>query len=166
MPPLHPIRFAPVLAVLLAGCAFVDPARLPPGSSAADVRARLGPPSAEHALATGTRYEYATGPFGKTTWMLDFDPSGSLRQSQQVLTEAQFNAIRAGMPVQDLRATLGRPSETQRITRQQRTIWSYRYGGPFCQLFQVGVGDDGTVVETGYGPDPLCEMKEPAEPGR
>jgi hypothetical protein len=39
-------------------------------------------------------------------------------------------------------------------------VWSYRYWTPFCQWFQVSVGDDGKVVETGYGIDPMCDYND------
>lgn len=150
-----------VAALVVAGCAVFDPAALPAGTGVAEVRARLGPPTDEHPLAAGVRLEYATGPFGKHTWMLDFDAGGQLRQIRQVLTEAQFNAIVAGMSAGEVRAALGRPSETWRVDFQRQTVWSYRFDGPFCLLFHVGLGADGKVVDTGYGPDPRCENWDP-----
>jgi hypothetical protein len=159
---------AALLGVLLvAGCAFFNPAALPLGMTQADVVATLGrPPTAVHTTAGGTRYEYATGPYGKFTWMLDFDAAGTLRQTRQVLTEAQFNAIQAGMTVQELRLTLGRPGDIRRIERQKQNVWAYRYDGPFCLLFLVGVGDDGRVVDTAYVPDPMCEFEPHGVAGR
>jgi hypothetical protein len=155
---VHRVLSLVTAAWLAAGCAtFVDPAKLPPGSTADSVRQRYGPPTGEYTIAGGTRYEYATGPYGRFTWMLDFDPSGTLRDAQQVLTEARFNTIVAGLDAKDLRSTLGRPSEVWRLSRQRQDVWRYRYDTPFCQVFQVGVGDDGKVVDAGYAPDPVCE---------
>lgn len=153
------IRIALVAAALsLAGCAaFKSPGSLAPGSDVATMRATLGAPTGQYPVAGGTRYEYATGPFGKFTWMMDFDAAGRLKTATQVLTEARFNAIRAGMDAQALRAELGRPSDTWELRRLSQVVWQYRYDSRFCQLFQVSVGADGKVVDTGYAPDPVCD---------
>jgi hypothetical protein len=155
-----------VVALAASGCASSGPPALPAGSSVSDARAKLGPPTGEHAVGGGTRLEYATGPFGRHTWMLDFDAAGRLQAARQVLSERTFNTVRAGMPEAELRAMLGRPGETFRIARQHQTVWSWRYETPFCILFQVGMGDDGRVVDTGYAPDPMCDFSDMGSPGR
>jgi hypothetical protein len=148
-------------AVVFCGCAtFVNPARLAPGSTFAEVRQAYGAPTGEYTVAGGTRYEYATGPYGKFTWMLDFGADGRLRDVQQVLTEARFNAVQTGLDAMALRSTLGRPSEVWRLGRMKQDVWRYRYDTPFCQVFQVSVGDDGKVVDTGYAPDPACDAND------
>ena len=38
-----------------------------------------------------------------------------------------------------------------------QTVWSYRFLGPFCLLFHVGITPAGIVEGTSYGPDPRCE---------
>ncbi|MBX3606385.1 MAG: hypothetical protein KF788_13985 [Piscinibacter sp.] len=159
-PRLFPIALALGLAVGMAGCA-TDPTRLAPGSSADSVRATLGPPTAEYPLPDGgRRLEYARGPMGKHTWMLDFDARGALLGTQQVLTEKQFNAIRAGISQDELRRTLGSPSERSVIGWQNQVVWSYRYDSLFCQWFQVGINPQGQVVDTGYYPDPICDKDQ------
>jgi hypothetical protein len=149
-----------LVVLLAAGCALFDPTSLPLGTPAADVRAKLGVPTAEHTIAGGTRLEYATGPYGKSTWMLDFDSAGTLRAVRQVLTEADFNAVQTGMTAEELRTAIGRPSDIQRIPWQRRMLWSYRYFGYFCQIFQAEIDEDGKVVGTGYGLDPMCEVHD------
>lgn len=147
---------------LLAGCA-ANPAKLAPGTSTDSVRGTLGVPTGEFALpGGGRRLEYARGPFGKQTWMLDFDAQGALLSANQVLTEKRFNQIRAGMTSDELRRELGRPSATSMVGwHQQQIVWSYRYDSMFCQWFQVGIDPQkGTVIDTGYYPDPLCEDPE------
>ena len=52
---------------------------------------------------------------------------------------------------------IGRPATTWPIAYQRQIVWSYRYESPFCQWFMVGMGQEGKVVDTAYGPDPLCE---------
>jgi len=39
-------------------------------------------------------------------------------------------------------------------------VWAYRYETPFCRWFQVGIDPQGKVVDTAYGPDPLCDEGE------
>ncbi|WP_280155183.1 hypothetical protein [Piscinibacter sp. XHJ-5] len=149
---------AVALSALLAGCAAsYGPQSLRPGTSLGEVTAALGPPTGRYARADGERVEYARGPFGKHTYMLDFDAQGRLLRWQQVLTESQFEAIRTGMSGDEVMVALGHPAETRPLAYQQRTLWSYRYDAPFCTWFQVGIDRQGRVVDTGYGPDPLCE---------
>jgi hypothetical protein len=146
------------LAGLAGGCAFFNPASLPAGTPVAEVTKSLGAPTGEYSTpAGGKRLEFARGPYGKHTWMLDFDAGGALARSTQVLTEANFNAIRAGMSRDEVLYAIGRPSETSRLALQRQTVWSYRYDSPFCQWFQLGVDERGRVTDSGYYPDPLCE---------
>ena len=43
-------------------------------------------------------------------------------------------------------------------------VWSYRYDAAFCKWFQVGLDSTtGKVVDTGYGPDPLCDEYQTSE---
>jgi hypothetical protein len=146
------------LAALLGACAAAGPQRFPPGSNRATVIEGMGAPSGEHALpAGGRRLEYAGGAFGRQTHMFDFDAAGQLQRWQQVRDEAHFNAIQAGMRADEVLARIGRPSTTWPIPRQKQLVWSYRYNSPFCQWFMVGMGYDDRVIDTSYGPDPLCD---------
>lgn len=146
------------LAGLAGGCAFFNPASLPAGTPVGEVTKSLGTPTGEYPTpAGGKRLEFARGPYGKHTWMLDFDASGALARSSQVLTEANFNTIRSGMSRDEVLFAIGRPSETSQLALQRQTVWSYRYDGPFCQWFQLGVDARGRVTDSGYYPDPLCE---------
>ena len=150
---------AAAFAVFAAACAVGNPAAsFAPGSSAASVIERLGPPTAQHATPSGgRRLEYSGGAFGRRTAMLDFDASDRFVASDQVRTEAHFNTIQAGMSAAEVRARIGAPSTTWPIARQNQVVWSYRYETPFCQWFMVGMGTDDRVVDTAYGPDPLCD---------
>jgi hypothetical protein len=147
----------------LAGCAGYSPAALPAGTALSEVVQVMGPPTGQYArpanAAAGTakRLEYAKGPFGQHTFMLDFDAGDRLMAWQQVLTEERFNVIRPGMPKASVLELIGRPSRSRSLSFQRQQVWSYRYETPFCQWFQVGIGEQGTVVDTIYSPDPLCE---------
>jgi outer membrane protein assembly factor BamE (lipoprotein component of BamABCDE complex) len=149
-------------AVLLSACATsYSPASLKPGDSIDLAKQQMGPPTGEYRLADGgTRLEFARGPRGKQTFMLDFDAQGRLIRSVQVLDEAHFNELRAGMSGDQVLATLGRPAEVWSVRYHRQTVWSYRFEGPFCQLFHVGLTPAGVVEDTSYGPDPLCERRD------
>jgi hypothetical protein len=147
-------------AALLAGCAGYAPRGIAPGQSAAQVQQQLGTPTGRHTLAGGgTRLEYARGPFGKHTYMVDLDPAGRVTGWQQVLTEANFNAVAGspGMPAEELLRRLGRPSHVRGGGWQPGEVWSWRYDAVFCQWFQVDVVA-GRVRGAAYGPDPLCDI--------
>jgi hypothetical protein len=144
----------------LAGCASYGPQTLPTGASLGEVTGAMGAPTARYPRPDGERVEYARGPYGKHTFMLDFDTQGRMTGWQQVLTEPNFDALRVGTSRDDLLATLGHPSETSRVALRHGALWSYRYEGPFCKWFQVGLDPAGQVVETGYGPDPMCEVSD------
>ncbi|HNW64938.1 MAG TPA: hypothetical protein PKJ32_18150 [Piscinibacter sp.] len=148
------------VALASAGCVNMNnPTRLVPGASADEIRQWLGEPSGRYPLAGGAqRLEYARGPFGKQTWMLDVDAEGRLTSATQVLIEKQFNAIRAGATADEVLRTIGRPSNVGYVGwHKTQTVWSYRYASPFCQWFQVGLSEAGVVEDTGYGPDPICD---------
>jgi hypothetical protein len=147
------------LAVLLSACAGYGPQAIPKGSSLESVMQRMGTPTAEHRLPSGLRrLEYATGPFGRQTHVFDFDASGHLVGSDQVLTESHFNAIQAGMTAEEVLARIGKPSTVWAIPRQHQLVWSYRYDTFDCRWFMVGMGTaDDKVVDTAYGPDPICD---------
>ena len=165
---------AGLLLLLASGCASLGPASLSPGTARTQLVQSLGQPSAEFDLrgvpaslsphlqvdASGRavrRLEYGAGSFGKQAYLMDFDAEDRLLAAVQVRSEARFNAIRAGMGQDELRRVLGVPSRIWALSYQKQNVWSYRYDSPFCQWFMVGVGYDGKVVDTAYGPDPLCD---------
>ena len=150
------IGLCALTVLVLAGCTSYGPQALPAGASLGDVTAAMGPPTGHYPRPDGERVEYARGPYGKHTFMLDFDPQGRMTGWQQVLTEPNFDGLRVGTSRDDLLATLGHPSEQTRVALRDGALWSYRYEGPFCKWFQVSVDPSGQVVETGYGPDPMC----------
>lgn len=149
------------MCLLQAACAGYSPSGLPQGASRDETIKTMGLPTGEYRLANGgTRLEFARGPFGKHTYMLDFDASGRLGQWQQVLTEVNFSAMQMGMDQQQVLMTLGRPSEKRYIGWQKLVLWSYRYDATFCQWFNVGIDVNGKVADLGYTPDPLCDIDD------
>lgn len=143
---------------LMLGCSAYSPSGLPERSTIADARARLGVPSGEYAFADGTkRLEYARGPFGLHTYMLDFDPSGALKSWYQALYAENFATIRSGMSSEQVLRAIGHPADRFGVWSGSQTIWAYRFDSPACQWFLVGLDPAGQVASTTYGPDPRCE---------
>ncbi len=145
------------------GCASYGPSSLPLGSSQADVRQKMGAPTAVHPGVGGvssvhSRLEYSRGPMGKHTYMLDFDAQDRLVSWQQVLTEANFFSVEPGWREAQVRALLGRPSNVRQVGWRGETVWSYRYESPFCIWFEISLMN-GSVLSLGHGPDPQCEDK-------
>ena len=152
-----------LLAAALAGCAGYAPATLRAGHTEADAVRELGPPTGRYTLpGGGQRLEFARGPYGKHTYMVDLDAQGRVTGWQQVLTEEHFSRVRPGTSADELRRTLGRPSETRPGGWQRGQVWSYRYETVLglCQWFQVSLNDSGRVTDSAYGIDPRCDVND------
>ena len=154
------LRFARLVGVLavLAGCAGYAPEAAWVGRSADEIARALGPPTGRSVNADGSsRLEYARGPFGRHTYMIDFDAAGRMLRFEQVLTEANFATVRPGDSRTAVLQRLGRPSETGRVWRGAE-LWSYRYDAFFCRWFVITLEPDGGGVrDAGYVPDPMCD---------
>jgi hypothetical protein len=148
-------------AAALAGCAAsYGPGPVGAGATEADVVARMGAPTGRHAMPDGaTRLEYARGPFGRETYMVDLDAGGRVARIEQVLGEAQFRERMAvGMTRDEVRRTFGRPAEAQRVGFVGREVWSWRYPTNDCLWFRATFGPDGRLMDAGgYLPDPMCD---------
>lgn len=159
--PRHSVAHLPgvVVALCLAGCAL-PASRLGVGMPEAEVLRTMGPPSSRYALPAGTRLEYATGPYGRSTWMVDLDADGRARAWRQVLDERHLMAVQGqlpGMSRDQLLLTLGRPGEVRSGGWQGGQVWSWRFDTHLCLWFQVSLGDDGLVRDGAFGPDPICD---------
>jgi hypothetical protein len=160
--PRGPWAGVAVGAVLaLAGCASPPPI---PGDSAPTLQARWGAPTATYADPAGGEgarlLEYASGPYGRTTWMVAVDAAGRVLGAQQVLTEASFLAFQQaapGLTRDGVLRLLGRPGERQRLARVHGEIWSWRYPTNDCLWFQATLDAEGRVLGSGYATDPACD---------
>ena len=92
--PMNLLRAATlVLTVVCTGCAINPPQ---PGAARDEVLRAWGAPTARYGLPEGAeRLEYATGPFGRTTWMVDISAAGRVQQARQVLNEADFLRVQS-----------------------------------------------------------------------
>jgi len=151
-------------AALAAGCASYAPTSTLMGQSADAVAGELGPPSGRYTLTDGaTRLEYAHGPYGKHTYMIDLDAVGRVIRIEQVLTERNFESVRPGHARESVLLLLGRPSEVGRIWRGAE-LWQYRYEAPICRWFVITLEPDGGGVrDAGYVPDPACDSDRDRE---
>ena len=160
--PTRRVVLGVVAALLLGACATsYGPGGLAAGSSVDEAVRRMGQPTGRHTRDDGgTRLEFARGPMGLHTYMLDFDTAGRMVRVEQVLTESNFYALRPGMTADEVLRRIGRPSDQRYLSRQRHRLWSYRYETPFCIWFQVSIGADGRVSELGHNLDPMCEGLE------
>lgn len=145
-------------ALLLGACAAYGPGGLPAGARSAEALAAMGEPTARYLLpGGGQRLEFARGPAGLHTYMLDFDASDRLVRTEQVLSELSFESLQIGMTRDEVLRRIGHPGTVRYLPRQRHQLWSYRYETPFCILFQVSLDTAGTVAELGHNSDPACE---------
>lgn len=157
-------RMALILALALAGaaCGTFKPQELRTGQTEAEVIQLMGQPTGRYAGAAGvTRLEFATGPYGRTTWMVDLDTSGKALAWAQVLNETAFGYVQTNFEGKDqgwLRFTLGRPGEVRGGGWQGGQVWSWRYPTNECFWYQVSILDGGKLRDGGaYGIDPRCD---------
>jgi outer membrane protein assembly factor BamE (lipoprotein component of BamABCDE complex) len=142
---------------LLAGCA--TPASMPAGTPLDAVRQRWGAPTLSFPQPEGgQRLLYSTAPFGVNTYRLDFDAQGRLLHAEDVQTEAHFNNdVHPGMTREQVQREIGPPSFTWAVRYHQQTVWSYRFQGQVCRVFNIGLTPQGVVEDASYGHDPNCE---------
>ncbi len=157
--PVRLLLLAPCL--VLAACAAPP---LPPGTPEIEVLKSWGRPTATYPMPEGVRrLEYATGPLGRTTWMVDVDIAGRVQQSRQVLNEADFFQLQSqsGLSRDALLRWIGTPGE-RRGARFGGETWSWRYPTNDCLWFQVSLGADAMVQGASFGIDPSCDARSDA----
>lgn len=152
-----------VMTLALAACAL--PQQLRTGQSEAEVRQRFGEPTGRHALGGGlTRLEFATGPMGRDTWMVDLDAGGRVAAWHNALEEWRLHALQQrlvqapALMRDELLRTLGRPGERGGGGwLDGGELWTWRYPTNDCLLFQATLAADGRVRDAGFNIDPRCE---------
>ena len=149
---------AGLLVVALAGCATPQPTRVQAGQTEPEVLAAMGPPTGRYPLADGAqRLEFAQGPMGVRTWMVDLDAAGKVSKIRQVMDSFYFDQVQDGMSRDALLLLLGRPASRQREW-QNRETWSWRYDTHDCLWARVTLDASGRVWGGAATlPDPLCD---------
>ena len=143
-------------AWLLLACAAPVPAPQTPVDA---VLKAWGRPTATYTLQpAGQRLEFASGPWGRTTWMIDLDAAGRVTQTRQVLDEAEFLRVQSQAPLsQDaLLRWIGTPGE-RRGARGGGQTWSWRYPTNDCLWFQVSIDAEGQARSGAFAIDPTCD---------
>jgi hypothetical protein len=142
---------------LLLGCALPPPA---PGTAAAELQRQWGAPTDTHALpGGGTRLEFASGPYGRTTWMIDLGADGRVQHARQVLTPEALFALPVGtLDRATLRRELGRPGEVQGVHGGGET-WFWRYETNDCLRLAASIDREGRYTGGAVLPDPACDAR-------
>lgn len=151
---------------LLGACASLEPAlRLQVGQTEAELLQAMGAPTNRYTTAAGApRLEFARGPAGRTTWMVDLDASGRVAVAEQVLDAPHFDRVIEGMSRDQLLRFLGRPAH-RAGEWQNRETWSWRYVTNDCLWFRVTLSAEGrTLGGGGYMPDPACDVHDRGQP--
>ena len=159
------MMIAVLLVAPLGGCALFAPPPLRAGMTESEVSEMLGRQTARYDMGQGVvRLEYAKGPMGRETFMVDMDGSGRSIAWQQVLNESHFLEFQQrgpGMPRAELLRTLGSPGQRRAGGWMGGEVWSWRYPTNDCLWFQVTLGNDGRVRDGGYNIDPACDFRDP-----
>jgi hypothetical protein len=147
---------------MLGGCAAMSRSAPAVGDPLATVIAKFGQPSARYPAPGGQVLEYASGPFGQTTWMARMGPDGRLAVFEQVLTGEKFATLKIGTATKDeVLRTLGRPAERSYLALPDLDVWSYRYkeSGVWNSMMHAHFDRAGVLRMMQNGPDRLYEEK-------
>lgn len=159
--PVRPRLIAAALSALLltTACSVLRPVLPTAGQDEAAAVAALGRPTARYAMPDGaTRLEFARGPLGRETFMVDLDAQGRVTQAEQVLDLWHLRRVSDGMDREALLRLLGRPGDRQREYMNRET-WYWRYANNDCLVFAVTLSAQGRVIHGGgVMPDPRCEL--------
>lgn len=154
-------------ALLLGACAaLLNPDRVAPGTPAAQVLQRLGPPTARYPATAqaGERWQYSQQPAGRQVFNLDLDAQGRVVRVEQALGEARF-----GQRIQpdrwtreDVLREYGRPAQVTAVHRFDGDIWVWRYlDGPTWRLLFIDIDRAGVVRGWSVGDENLPDPPEP-----
>ena len=146
------------MVVGLAACAGYGPgAGVRAGSSEAEVVQAMGQPTSRYTMPGGMqRLEFARGPFGRHTYMVDLDAQGRVANVEQVLDARHFARVMPGQTRDEVLRTLGRPGERVGMMRDGQ-IWSWRYANNDCLWWQAQFDAQGVVTAAGYAPERGCD---------
>src|SRR5438132_12488803 len=143
-------RAVPLLfpALFAAGCANFS--AIKPGASAQQIETLVGAPANAWKNVDGSEvWEYPRGPFGVETYMVTLGPDRAVREVRQVLNEAYFSKIQAGMSREEVRRLIGNPREVWYFPARDEETWTWRYYDINYRFFNVLFDrSEGTVRST------------------
>ena len=144
---------------VLAGCDYVAQKELKVGQSTKeDVMTLMGKPEMIWEEKDGSsNYEYPRGPAGTETYMVEISPDGKYLGMKNILTEANFARIKAGMNRDEIRRMLGKPTETVKYPLKQEETWTWKFKGTPTPVrrFHVNMDYMGIVKSTDQSDDPM-----------
>jgi hypothetical protein len=145
------------LGLLLSGCASY-PSNIAPGMTKGEVIGRFGKPAADSSSDSGEVLVYSTAPMGDRAFAAFLDASGTVTAVQQVLTLARFGKIESGVWTEtSVLDNFGIPADRRNI--RGNLVWDYRYRelDVYHSLFTITFDDQGVVLKTENGPDPMFD---------
>jgi hypothetical protein len=147
---------------LLVACAGM-PERLAPGTARAEIEQRLGRPTAVHALPDGMLLQYSRQPAGQQVYNLQLDAQGRLRQVEQVMDRAAFDAVSVDRWTREqVLLRFGRPALVERVARFDGDIWTYRFlETTIHRQAHIHIDPAGTVRRVMYTDElPLSDLSD------
>lgn len=145
-----------LLPLMLSACASWEPPSLAIGATESEVIAQLGPPTHRIPGGEGAILEYNRNPWGQATHLAKFSADGRLDTYEQVLTTRHFALLKIGSATKmDVLRTVGHPSETSYLPRQQLEVWSYPYreNNAWNSIMHVHFDRNGVVALMQNTPD-------------
>lgn len=127
-----------------------------------DIRRSAGKPETVRDLeGGGRRLEYPRGPAGAYTYMVTIDAAGKVATVEQVLTEAHFAQVVPGMTQDQVRVLLGRPSQENRFSLKNETVWGWRWQAESTRqaMFNVHFAGGERVTGTSHSETPENENR-------
>ena len=114
-----------------------------------DVRTARGKPTDVRFAPSGEEiWEYATGPQGERTYVVQFDRNGRVGTTTQVLTEQNVDRIVPGKTSRgDVRSLLGRPGDINAAGDGEVWEWRFKPEGFAAETLYVFFGRDGIVAD-------------------
>jgi len=154
----------PFTAALLSACATAGylPTSLQLGQTRAEVERQLGAPAAVYIMADGhARLDYHALRLGQRTYMIDFDAGGRVVRVDQVLDEAHFGTIQAGMSEAEVLRLIGPPNAGTGSYNHPAPAytWVYRFETiQKCVVFELPFDPQThrTMEPGAYPPDKTC----------
>lgn len=138
------------IALLMSACDAQKMVELTPGeSSEAQVRERFGKPDNIWDGENGDQiFEYNRQPAGHVNYMITLDANGTLKKIHQTLIQANFDKIKPGMPMEDVRKLLGKPAKEVRYALSGETHWDWRFMETSSSKWFTVVYDAEMMVKT------------------
>jgi len=120
-----------MVVAALPACDAVNLPEIKPGvTTQAQVRARMGEPGFVHGNDDGTvTWEYGRQPNGSTCYMISFNQDQVVSKVEQVLNDANYARVHAGMSRDDVRRLLGAPGSKVVFDNLHEEIWEWRIDG-------------------------------------